>query len=65
MTVHTTGATAARVRLERLGADEVRVTLTGVDGRPLATVESLVTRVTKVRPTELYEMAWRPATAQG
>jgi acyl transferase domain-containing protein/acyl-CoA synthetase (AMP-forming)/AMP-acid ligase II len=65
VTAHATGATAARVRLERLGADEVRVTLTGVDGRPLATVESLVTRVTKVRPTELYEVAWRPATEGG
>ncbi|WP_405515795.1 SDR family NAD(P)-dependent oxidoreductase [Streptomyces canus] len=65
VSVHATGATAARARLERLGPDEVRVTLTGVDGRPLATVESLVTRVVKVRPTELYKMAWRPATEAG
>ncbi|MEU1474288.1 type I polyketide synthase [Streptomyces sp. NPDC005760] len=65
VTVHATGATAARVRLERLGADEVRVTLTGPDGQPLATVESLVTRVMKVRPTELYTVAWRPATGTG
>ncbi|MGW0423834.1 SDR family NAD(P)-dependent oxidoreductase [Streptomyces sp. NPDC003015] len=65
VTVGAQGATAARVRLERLGADEVRVTLTGVDGRPLATVESLVTRVTKVRPAELYKVAWRPATQDG
>ncbi|MFE3033935.1 SDR family NAD(P)-dependent oxidoreductase [Streptomyces canus] len=65
VTVHETGASAARVRLERLGADETRVTLTGMDGRPLATVESLVTRVTKVRPTELYQVAWRPATEAG
>ncbi|MFF0011805.1 SDR family NAD(P)-dependent oxidoreductase [Streptomyces sp. NPDC005374] len=63
--VHATGATAARARLERLGPDEVRVTLTGVDGRPLATVESLVTRVTKVRPAELYKVTWRPATEAG
>lgn len=65
VTVHATGATAARVRLERLGADEVRVTLTGADGRPLACVESLVTRVTKVRPTELYRVTWRPAADGG
>ncbi|MFF1303792.1 SDR family NAD(P)-dependent oxidoreductase [Streptomyces sp. NPDC058307] len=65
VTVHARGATAARVRLERLGADEVRVTLTGVDGRPLATVESLVTRVTKVRPVELYKVDWRPAGEGG
>ncbi|MGW7725472.1 SDR family NAD(P)-dependent oxidoreductase [Streptomyces canus] len=65
VSVHATGATAARARLERLGPDEVRVTLTGVDGRPLATVESLVTRVVKVRPTELYKPAWRPATEAG
>ncbi|MDT0482432.1 type I polyketide synthase [Streptomyces doebereineriae] len=65
VSVHATGATAARARLERLGPDEVRVTLTGMDGRPLATVESLVTRVVKVRPTELYKVAWRPATEAG
>ncbi|MEU0943117.1 type I polyketide synthase [Streptomyces canus] len=65
VTVHETGALAARVRLERLGADETRVTLTGMDGRPLATVESLVTRVMKVRPTELYQVAWRPVTEAG
>ncbi|MFF7172628.1 SDR family NAD(P)-dependent oxidoreductase [Streptomyces pseudovenezuelae] len=65
VTLHATGATAARVRLERLGADEARVTLTGGDGRPLATVDSLVTRVTRVRPTELYRVAWRPATETG
>ncbi|CAM5382178.1 type I polyketide synthase [Streptomyces canus] len=65
VSVHATGATAARARLERLGPDEVRVTLTGVDGRPLATVESLVTRAVKVRPTELYKPAWRPATEAG
>lgn len=65
MTVHAHGATAARVRLERLGADEVRVTLTGADGRPLAAVESLVTRVTKVRPAELYKVDWRPAGEGG
>lgn len=65
VTVHATGATAARACLERLGPDEVRVTLTAVDGRPLATVESLVTRVTKVRPAELYKLTWRPATEAG
>ncbi|WP_328751218.1 type I polyketide synthase [Streptomyces sp. NBC_00285] len=65
LTVHATGATAARARLERLGPDEVRVTLTGVDGRPLATVESLVTRVTRVRPPELYKVTWRPAPEAG
>ncbi|MER6286768.1 type I polyketide synthase [Streptomyces sviceus] len=65
VSVHETGASAARVRLERLGPDEARVTLTGRDGRPLATVESLVTRVMKVRPAELYQVAWRPATEAG
>ncbi|MDH6439133.1 acyl transferase domain-containing protein/acyl-CoA synthetase (AMP-forming)/AMP-acid ligase II/acyl carrier protein [Streptomyces sp. SAI-144] len=65
VSVHATGATAARARLERLGPDEVRVTLTGVDGRPLATVESMVTRAVKVRPSELYKVAWRPAPEAG
>ncbi|MEU9167419.1 type I polyketide synthase [Streptomyces sp. NPDC048420] len=65
VTVHATGATAARARLERLGPDEVRVTLTGADGRPLAGVESLVTRVIRVRPAELYKVTWRPAAGAG
>ncbi|MEU6375555.1 type I polyketide synthase [Streptomyces sp. NPDC046909] len=69
LTVHAPGATAARATLERLGPDEIRVALTDAAGRPIATVESLVTRVLPAqRPAvqaELYGLAWRPAAARG
>ena len=61
VTVYATGATAARAHLVRLGPDEVRVTLTDPTGRPLATVDSLVTR-TVPTSARLYRVAWRPAT---
>ncbi|KUN20185.1 hypothetical protein AQJ23_35025 [Streptomyces antibioticus] len=69
LTVYATGATAARAQLDRLGPDEFRVTLTDPAGQPLAAVESMVTRVLPTqRPlahTELYRLAWLPATAGG
>jgi hypothetical protein len=69
LTVHATGATSARAQLERLGPDEFRVALTDHTGQPIATVESLVTRVLPTqRPTveaELYRLAWRPVPAGG
>jgi len=43
--VHTAGAATARVTLTRLGPDESRVTLTDENGRPVLTIDSLVTRV--------------------
>ncbi|MCP2244012.1 type I polyketide synthase [Lentzea aerocolonigenes] len=42
--LHRTGAVAARVRITRNGPDDVRVRLTDPAGRPVATIESLVTR---------------------
>lgn len=69
LTVHTTGATSARAHLERLGPDEFRVALTDHAGQPIATVESLVTRVLPAqRPAvqgELYRPTWRPVTTGG
>ncbi|MEV7887677.1 type I polyketide synthase [Streptomyces sp. NPDC002817] len=69
LTVHATGATSARAQLERLGQDEFRVALTDHAGQPIATVESLVTRVLPAqRPAvdaELYRLAWRPVTTGG
>jgi acyl transferase domain-containing protein/acyl-CoA synthetase (AMP-forming)/AMP-acid ligase II len=61
VTVHAPGAATARAHLVRLGPDEVRVTLTDQTGRPLATVDSLVTRPLPA-PTRLYRMTWQPAT---
>jgi surfactin synthase thioesterase subunit len=61
VTVYATGATAARAHLARIGPDEVRVTLTDLSGRQLATVDSLVTR-TLPAAARLYRVAWRPAT---
>ncbi|HEX6360693.1 type I polyketide synthase [Actinophytocola sp.] len=60
LTVYARGATAARVHLVRLGEDEVRVTLTDQAGRPLATIESLVTRAIPTR-APMYRVDWRPA----
>ncbi|SDP31777.1 Acyl transferase domain-containing protein [Streptomyces sp. cf386] len=64
VTVYATGATAARAHLQRLGPDELRVTLTDPAGRPLAVVESVITRpipaqAAGARP---FRMTWRPAT---
>ncbi|MFJ2004519.1 SDR family NAD(P)-dependent oxidoreductase [Streptomyces chartreusis] len=64
VTVHATGASAARAVVRRLGPDEFRVTLTDPAGRPLATVESLVTRAmpaSATTPAETYRLTWRPA----
>ncbi|ONK09689.1 type I polyketide synthase [Streptomyces sp. MP131-18] len=68
VTVHATGATAARARLERLGPEELRVTLTDPTGRPLAAIESVVTRAlpaVSAARAEVYRPTWRPATAAG
>ncbi|MFF5482033.1 SDR family NAD(P)-dependent oxidoreductase [Streptomyces sp. NPDC012935] len=63
LTVYATGASAARAVVRRLGEDEFRVTLTDAVGRPLAAVESLVTRVIPTAATaraETYRLTWRP-----
>ncbi|MEJ8672586.1 polyketide synthase dehydratase domain-containing protein [Streptomyces sp. MS1.AVA.1] len=64
LTVYATGATAARAVVRRLGEDEFRVTLTDPVGRPLAAVESMVTRAIPTAATaraETYRLTWRPA----
>ncbi|MEU1889550.1 type I polyketide synthase [Micromonospora rifamycinica] len=60
--VHATGATAARVRM-RVDGDRLSVTLTDSDGRPVATVGSLVLRPLPDRPPaktprNLYTIDW-------
>lgn len=42
--LHRAGAVAARVRITRNGPDDVRVRLTDPAGKPIATIQSLVTR---------------------
>ncbi|MFJ8631928.1 SDR family NAD(P)-dependent oxidoreductase [Streptomyces sp. NPDC093568] len=68
VTVYATGASAARAVLRRLGPDEFRVTLTDPSGRPLAAVESVVTRAIPMPSTAqtpkspgTYRLVWRPA----
>ncbi|MFB6933933.1 SDR family NAD(P)-dependent oxidoreductase [Streptomyces chartreusis] len=64
VTVYATGASAARAVVRQLGPDEFRVTLTDPAGRPLAAVESLVTRAmpaSVTTPAETYRLTWRPA----
>ncbi|MFG1665446.1 SDR family NAD(P)-dependent oxidoreductase [Streptomyces sp. Y7] len=66
VTVYATGASAARAVVRRLGQDEFRVTLTDLAGRPLAAVESLVTRAMPAAVTtraETYRVTWRPVEA--
>ncbi|MFI5795872.1 SDR family NAD(P)-dependent oxidoreductase [Streptomyces sp. NPDC051677] len=64
LTVYATGASAARAVVRRLGPDEFRVTLSDPAGRPLAAVESVVTRAIPTRAlaaAETYRLVWRPA----
>jgi acyl transferase domain-containing protein/short-subunit dehydrogenase/acyl carrier protein len=72
VTVYATGASAARAVVRRLGPDEFRVTLTDPAGRPLAAVESVVTRVIPIpttaqapeAPAQTYRFVWRPAPTE-
>ncbi|WP_202638982.1 type I polyketide synthase [Bailinhaonella thermotolerans] len=65
VTLHAAGATALRVRLRRLGGDEVtRLDLTDGTGAPVATVGALEARAVTPGQTGgatpwLYEPAWR------
>ncbi|WP_234384509.1 type I polyketide synthase [Streptomyces sp. MMG1121] len=66
VTVYAPGACAARAVVRRLGPDEFGVALTDLAGRPLAAVESVVTRaIPTTAPgaaTETYQVTWRPTT---
>ncbi|MEO3770587.1 type I polyketide synthase [Micromonospora sp. B9E7] len=63
VTVHATGARAARVRISRVGADAVALDLRDAENQPIATVDRLVLRPytattsTTLRP---YAMEWMP-----
>ncbi|MFF7981112.1 SDR family NAD(P)-dependent oxidoreductase [Streptomyces sp. NPDC007901] len=61
VTVYASGASDARAVVRRLGPDEFRVALSDGAGRPLAVVESVVTRAISTRPSaETYHLVWRP-----
>ncbi|WP_177239680.1 type I polyketide synthase [Streptomyces monashensis] len=65
VTVYLPGAHAARAALRRLGPDEFRVALADPAGRPVAAVESVVTRALPALPRAAagtYRLAWRPTT---
>ena len=62
--LHASGATALRVRLAPAGDDAVSLLVTDTDGRPVAAVESLVTRVAPAggrHADPLYRLTWVPA----
>ncbi|MGI8311954.1 type I polyketide synthase [Saccharopolyspora hattusasensis] len=73
VTLHATGATAARVRVSPAGEDAVAIALADDTGAPLATVDSLVVRPVspgglRTRGTgPLFRVAWRaePVPAVG
>ncbi|MEU4407092.1 SDR family NAD(P)-dependent oxidoreductase [Streptosporangium sp. NPDC023963] len=69
VTLHTSGATAARVRVSPVGRDAVRLELTDTTGAPVVTVESLTLRgVSRAvlgkagQGTSLFGVTW-PAIA--
>ncbi|MEV5330057.1 type I polyketide synthase [Nonomuraea sp. NPDC052634] len=74
VTLHAAGADAVRVRLRRLDGDEVtRLDLADSSGRPVATVETVVSRPVQAEQLaqagpaagSLLTVAWRPVTPPG
>ncbi|RSM69615.1 DNA-binding protein [Actinoplanes sp. ATCC 53533] len=68
--LHTTGATTVRVVLSPIGPDEARVTVTDRFGRPVVTIDSLVTRKIDIQDAagsaarrSLHRLGWIPAPA--
>jgi acyl transferase domain-containing protein/thioesterase domain-containing protein/acyl carrier protein len=66
VTLHATGAAAARVRIARVGPDAVSLDLADHSGRPVASVASLVLRpvvagqLTPARRDSMFRVAWTP-----
>ncbi|WP_199512707.1 type I polyketide synthase [Nucisporomicrobium flavum] len=71
VTLHSPGAAAARVILTRRAADESRIIVIDAAGRPVATVESMITRAVaggRAAGRHLHRLDWvpaAPATAAG
>ncbi|GHE13875.1 type I polyketide synthase [Streptomyces alanosinicus] len=71
VTVHATGAGAARLQVTGAGTDRVRLSLTDTEGRPLATVGSVALTSVPVAdlatdgPVDgLYTLEWTPASGR-
>ncbi|KUN81019.1 hypothetical protein AQJ66_25475 [Streptomyces bungoensis] len=69
VTLHATGAGAARLRVTGAGSDRVSLTLTDTGGRPLATVDSVALTTVPVAglgaeaPVDgLYALEWQPVS---
>jgi acyl transferase domain-containing protein/NAD(P)-dependent dehydrogenase (short-subunit alcohol dehydrogenase family) len=69
VTLHATGASAARVRIARVGPDAVSLDLADTTGRPIASVASLVLRpvvagrlvaASPARPDSMFRLTWTP-----
>ncbi|MFH9908286.1 type I polyketide synthase [Streptomyces sp. NPDC017225] len=69
--LHASGATTARVRLIQKGKGELEIHVTDTQGRPVASVESLITRevsAEQLAPVRtgsdgsLFHITWTPAT---
>ncbi|MEU2926063.1 type I polyketide synthase [Streptomyces sp. NPDC007251] len=67
VTLHATGAGAARLRISGAGTDRVSLALTDTEGRPLATVDSVTLTgvpaaglTTGPRADGLYTLDWQP-----
>ncbi|ARQ70776.1 hypothetical protein CAG99_19765 [Streptomyces marincola] len=70
--LHASGAAALRLRMTRIGDDEVALRLTDAAGRPVASVESLVLRPAApggftggAGHDSLFELLWTPAAPEG
>ncbi|MFC4116906.1 type I polyketide synthase, partial [Nonomuraea zeae] len=65
VSLHATGATTLRVRLDYIGKDTLRLTITSPSGAPVAAIDSLTVRAVSSkqmdasRENPLYEVAWK------
>jgi pimaricinolide synthase PimS1 len=58
VTLHSTGASALRVRLTKPGPDSISLAIADAAGKPVATIESLTVR--ELATDSLYEVVWQP-----
>ncbi|WUV56733.1 type I polyketide synthase [Amycolatopsis sp. NBC_01480] len=67
-TLHSTGASALRVRVSPTGADTITLQIADATGGPVLSVESLAARpvsLDKLAPTSLFHLRWEPAAEAG
>ncbi|GAA3566893.1 type I polyketide synthase [Nonomuraea rosea] len=69
VSLYATGATTLRVRLDYIGKDTLRLTITSPTGAPVAAIDSLTVRAVSTkqmdasRENPLYEVAWKEVTS--